>query len=95
MQWIQFCGPAPVDIPESEHVFKSFLTPGLEPAPSVELVWITESAEKDIPDREVREVARVMLKLMVNTMGFRALHEKSEPMRCFHIPVVKIFGHRA
>lgn len=51
------------------------------------------SAEDQIPNRKVGVVLGVMVALMVNAMGLRALEDGSEPAGRFDVQVVEIFCH--
>ena len=78
-----------MDVPEDEHVIKSIFTPRFVAASSFEASRVFESAEQNVPDRNVREIISVVTKLMMHPMGLRPLKNKSEPGGRMNIPVVE------
>ena len=77
---------------KDEHVFKAVFPPVLVTAAALELRRIPERAEKNVPDREIRKVVRVMPELMVNAVRFGPLKKKSNPRGSINVPVIEEFA---
>ena len=68
-----------MDIAKHQHVFEAIFAPNLVPAPTLERLRVFESTEQNVPNRNVCEIVCVMMKLMMDTVGFRPLEDETEP----------------
>ena len=80
-----------MQIPEGQNVFETIFPPIIEAASGAEPNWIFEGLEHHVPNRKIGEIVRVMFVLMMDSVGFRSLNDKAEPMRSVDVPVVEVF----
>ena len=83
-----------MNITEKQHVLESILAPTLVAAAPIESFRILKCAENHVPNWNVREVVCVVLKLMMNPVGFRPLEDESDPRRSLDVPMIEEFTER-
>src|SRR5882672_12442660 len=85
-------GCVKVDVFEREHRNQFFLGTSRESAALYEFSGVLVGSEHSIPERNIAEVIFMDVELMMYRMQFGRLNQVSEPMRCSHIGVIKIFS---
>src|SRR5712691_3811395 len=91
MQRLKLFGAGRVHISKRQHVFESIFAPTLVTALSFKFLRILECDKEHVPDRDVREIVSMMVKLMMDAMRFRSLENETEPGRSFDVPVIEEF----
>ena|SRR5947207_2328070 len=81
-----------MNVTKSQHVLEAAFTPIFIAASTFEGLRVFESSKEHVPKWDVREVIRVMTKLMMNAMRFGSLENETEPGGGFNVPVIEEFS---
>jgi len=83
-----------VHVAERQHVLKSVFPPVVESAAAAKLGRVLKRPEQNVPDRQIREIIRVVTELMMHTMRFRTLKHESKPARSLDVPMIEELTNR-